>query len=158
MPDRNCIVCGQPTKRPRYCEKHYMRMYRRGTTDLKFDAWGIQWLNIAAASITDECIVWPFHLNSGYGRLKYRNQFYTAHRLALIIASGFDPGRSLMACHGPCHNRRCCNPAHLYWGDYVANARDKLRDGTMPVGEKHFNYKDGRRCKSYSAASVREID
>jgi hypothetical protein len=157
--DNHCTICGELTKRSTLCEKHYMRFYRRGTTDLKLDAWGIQWINLAAFSITDECILWPFHLASGYGRLKYKNRFYTAPRLTLIIATGFDPGKKLMACHGPCHERRCCNPAHLYWGDFVTNARDKHRDGTMPIGKSHPNYKDGKRCKRTAAvATGREFD
>lgn len=52
-----------------------------------------------------------------------------SYRSALWLTTGQNP-HHLFACHH-CDNGhlRCCNPAHLYWGSAIDNARDKAIRG-----------------------------
>jgi len=60
----------------------------------------------------------------GYGVFKLTScRTVTAHRLALIAATGIDPP-DLQAAHS-CNNVLCCNPAHLRWATHQENQDDK---------------------------------
>lgn len=81
---------------------------------------------------TDECIIWPYGDNGkGYGQVRCNGKDQLTHRLALELTKGPPPHPSMQACHGPCHNRACCNPKHLSWKSNQENQMDKWRDGTM---------------------------
>lgn len=85
---------------------------------------------------SNDCWDWSASLNtSGYGRFKlasYRQ--VTAHRLALVIASGEDHP-ALCALHS-CDRPSCCNPAHLRWGTANDNAQDKIERGRNRTGNQ----------------------
>ncbi len=68
----------------------------------------------------------------GYGCIKANEKQILTHRLALWLKEK-PIDENLMACHKPiiCHNRLCCNPEHLYWGNSLQNIRDKKIDGTQ---------------------------
>lgn len=75
----------------------------------------------------DQC--WPWtaaRYHDGYGVLGIRNQgrktTMRAHVFALVLATGEDAG-GRFALHA-CDNPPCCNPAHLRWGNQVANIAD----------------------------------
>jgi len=110
-------------------------MAKRNPQRLSIDA-------IKARCSTNEqgCWIWKGSANaSGYGNAKHDGKTTEVHRLALTLVSGAPPtdGQRYEAAHGPCHNRRCCNPAHLSWKTPAGNQRDRKRDGTDPVGERH---------------------
>lgn len=79
----------------------------------------------------DEC--WPWKLSTGshgYGQVGWKvdgsrtNAMTTAHRVAWMAANGetvIPPG---MTVDHVCHNRVCCNPAHLRLLTNEENARD----------------------------------
>jgi len=76
----------------------------------------------------DECWLWTGRLdNKGYGehRWQWRGKRLQmiASRYALSLHS--HPAFSWMMCCHRCDNPRCCNPAHLYWGDVHSNATDR---------------------------------
>jgi hypothetical protein len=85
------------------------------------------------------CWVWQGGTNGdGYGIVRHRGRQARVHRLALMLAFGWDEDRpELVAAHGPCHNRGCCNPVHLNWKTTAGNQADKLRDGSSPQGERN---------------------
>ena len=61
---------------------------------------------------TGDCIVWIAGLTTnGYGKFKYNNRTYRAHRFAWEIAYGPIP-QDLVIDH-LCRNIVCVNPAHL---------------------------------------------
>lgn len=61
---------------------------------------------------TDACWPWKGGLDrGGYGRFQTGRKFFAAHRVAFGLSKGpIEPG--LVLDH-LCHNRACCNPAHL---------------------------------------------
>lgn len=62
------------------------------------------------------------------------------HILACTLWHGVRP-EGMLAAHGPCHNPRCFNGAHLSWETHSENQRDRVRDQTSPRGEGHANAK-----------------
>lgn len=65
---------------------------------------------------------WPWlrtTVGDGYGRLMVNSQNYVATRIIWRHWHGIDPG-DLLVCH-TCNNPPCCNPNHLFLGDWVDN-------------------------------------
>jgi hypothetical protein len=86
-----------------------------------------------------DCALWPFPLDTdGYGRVWDGARTWPAHRLALILHTGHDPGPALLACHAPvvCHARACINPQHLRWATNHENIADRRLDGTTARGSR----------------------
>ena len=136
--------CNGKHKGHGYCEPHYRSWKRHGSPHIRKHASpgeSVAWLreNIKLAT-PNECLIWPFGQKSGYGTLVFQGVNMNAHRAALIILTGRNPP-SLVAAHGPCHNRLCCNPHHMTWKTHKENADDRNRDGTDIRGEQVFNSK-----------------
>lgn len=141
MSNRNCSVigCNKPVKGRGRCNTHYMQLLRsnRLNEQPRKNAPSQQlaeFVEKAAKSETDDCIIWPFGVKTdGYGQLTYNGKKWIASRLALSLATGVNPG-NLITLHGPCHNKRCINPRHLRWGTDKENQLDRARDGTILRG------------------------
>jgi hypothetical protein len=150
------------TPGPKKSQKHPCKMvdctndqYARGWCKMHYDRWRshgnpaitlnnhtpngrvLKWLKKLVAHPPQECVVWPFAMSpEGYGKVVLEGNLITAHRASLILATGEDHPK-IFACHGPCHNRLCVNPKHLYWGTAQRNVLDRVRDGTDNRGERH---------------------
>lgn len=89
----------------------------------------------ARVDIDPDRACWTWHgtvLRNGYGQVKFNGKRYLAHRLAFELWSGLPLPERRQVLHAPlvCHNRRCCNPAHMRLGTAADNARDRAIDGT----------------------------
>lgn len=82
-----------------------------------------------------DCWEWTGHIaTTGYGCVdfqvtKKKHLTLKAHRVAYFLANHSDPGNLLV--RHQCHQKRCCNPAHLLLGTHQENADDNVRDGLL---------------------------
>jgi len=87
----------------------------------------------------NECWNWTGYISkSGYGRFKLNEKYDIAHRAAYILWKGDIPPK--MVVRHTCRNK-CVNPAHLQIGTTADNQRDRIRDGTDPIGSRNNNSK-----------------
>lgn len=79
----------------------------------------------------DDCLIWPFSRNRGYGNLKYGDKIHYAHRVMCTLAHGDPPTPKHEAAHS-CGNGRngCVNPKHLSWKTRAENHDDAFKHGT----------------------------
>lgn len=90
----------------------------------------------------DECWPWKGSPNtSGYGQvdLTYKGVrcAHNVHRVIWALAHGRSPGRRFV--RHTCHNRICCNPAHLRLGTPLQNSRDMIAAGRSTAGDRNPN-------------------
>jgi hypothetical protein len=98
------------------------------------------WSNVRVTANKSDCWEWQFTLNSqGYGRFFMDAKRYPAHRIAYTIFNG--PIPEGMIVRHRCHNRICCNPAHLVVGTSKDNAQDALKAGRFSAGTVNGNSK-----------------
>jgi hypothetical protein len=69
--------------------------------------------------------------------LKYSTQ------LIALVAYHYDTtmpvnGNTLVVCHG-CHNSKCSNPNHMYWGTKADNQLDEYENGAISIYERMLN-------------------
>lgn len=82
----------------------------------------------------------------GYGRFRFKNKKYGAHRFSYELHNGPIPKKN--GHHGTCvlhkcDNRKCVNPDHLFLGTHSDNMKDKVKKGrcNSSKGENRFNHK-----------------
>lgn len=88
------------------------------------------------------CELWTGCRGVGYGLTVYGGRARRVHTLIAEHYHGPAPDGRPCALH-ICHNRACINPAHLYWGSKLDNARDRdaVDRGVNPRGAEHGNAK-----------------
>lgn len=146
---KTCVIegCDSPQHYKGYkdgpiCVKHYARLRRNGCPLTKKSRASkfLPWLKGVVENPPVDCVEYPFALNDrGYGRI-YNKGHHGAHRVALVLYSGPPANPDMLARH-KCKNKACCNPLHLEWGTTLENALDRVRDKTLPIGEKNANSK-----------------
>jgi hypothetical protein len=95
------------------------------------------WSRVDDSSGPNQC--WPWigrKLPNGYGRLKFRNKYIGANRMAFALSHNSELGEMLV-CHR-CDNPVCCNPSHLFLGTHQDNMDDMVAKGRKASGDKHW--------------------
>lgn len=98
----------------------------------------IFWECVDSSGGPDACWPWKRAINqvTGYGALRVNGVKRDAHRYALSLKLGRPVKLGMLACH-TCHNRKCCNPNHLYEGTYKNNYDDAVQRGTMIMDRRY---------------------
>jgi len=55
--------------------------------------------------------------------------------LAHLLNTSIPSGQRVHLCHA-CHNSRCGNPNHLYWGTPKENTQDRMANGDLTAWQK----------------------
>jgi len=95
------------------------------------------WSKVDIPSNRVDCWKWTSTLNNnGYGRFwdSERECWQLSHRLAYEVLKGEIPD-GLQVRH-LCHNRLCCNPAHLDVGTARENSEDSAKAGRLVCGSR----------------------
>ena len=158
--DLICSVdgCEKTVHNSGMCNPHYLRWYKHGRVELATTPRGVavEFCRNAAKAQTTECLIWPYTFRDGYGILhlptgKSGAPLINAHRYVCILAHGEPNG--LHALH-TCHNSKCVNPNHLYWGTNEQNIKDKLEAGRQSRGADIY----GTRLTEEQAREVKYFD
>lgn len=90
------------------------------------------------------CWVWTGSTNKGYGVFGTAGE-RRAHRLSWKIHYGAIPD-GVNVLHGPCDDKLCVRPDHLYLGTQADNIRDTLERGQFPSGSRNGMRRYPERC------------
>lgn len=76
--------------------------------------------------------------------------------LAHIHDTTIPSGLKILLCHA-CHNGRCSNPLHMYWGSAKDNVLDQVENGTWkPLNERMEQKYGAEEWKKKSAENMRD--
>lgn len=99
------------------------------------------WAKVDKSGGPDACWIWTASkVPSGYGSFGVNGRLFGAHRIAWVLENGQIPHdgsyHGMCVCH-KCDNPACCNPAHLFLGTNMDNARDREKKGrgNQPKGD-----------------------
>ncbi len=88
----------------------------------------LELLNKLRTNSETGCIEWQGRLHKwGYGMVKYQGENIGTHRFFYaLLVHDLQSGEEVLH---TCHNRKCCNPHHLYIGTQKQNIKDCIDAG-----------------------------
>lgn len=132
---RKCSVEGCETKYHArgFCQNHLVKFKKYGDPTAHHESYmAVQrWLNDHKNYSGNECLMWPFGVNStGRGSATLRGVQTSAPRAMCTLAHGDPPEEYFHAAHS-CGNGRegCVNPKHLRWATPAENVMDRDMHG-----------------------------
>jgi hypothetical protein len=103
---------------------------------------------------SDECLLWPFRKESGYGRLHYEGTMVLAHRLAYKVANGVWPEpKGLHTCNTPA----CFNPRHVIPGTQQENVAQRVAQGRNGPRETRGESNPRARFNDIDVIAIRRL-
>jgi len=90
-------------------------------------------------NLVDSCWLWNASTSHGYGRFRFGNSTYGAHRFSHMIFKG-EISEGLCIRH-TCNNTSCVNPYHLIAGTQQDNMDDMIGQNRQAKGEYNGNSK-----------------
>ncbi len=153
-----CLIpgCNEPRKIRQYCSNHYAALKRRNEHPKNEPQVRTRESHLfiikACEYKSDECLIWPYSQYDGYPYLGFMGKTRRVHVLVCEHVNGPQPSDIHEVAH-ECGHSLCCNPAHLAWKTHRENILDKVRHGTMPLGEKHH----GARLKQAEVLEIRGL-
>jgi hypothetical protein len=137
--DRICGVvgCRKPVHAKDLCEAHYSRKARNGdpTAGNRSRGTALAWLHRYVDYDKDECLIWPFNMDRGYGKLAFRGRPVFASRVMCILAHGEPPLERPEAAHSCGRGSDgCVSPKHVRWASRAENGADMIKHGTACRG------------------------
>lgn len=160
-PKRICSIpdCGKVHSAHGYCADHYNRWKRYGDPTagrIQRGAALRYYQDIALTYDGDECLIWPFSTNNGYGQLRYNGRPALVSRLVCEATHGPSPA-GWHAAHS-CGNgdKGCVAKRHLSWKSPADNEADKRLHGTYYArrGGAKLTVDDVRRIRDLRGAST----
>ena len=122
-----------------YCinPEHWVKVTRKPANDKYHPR---RWNDLLKMSKQEgECLLWTGAIDPmGYGYASYHRKPLPVHRISWIIHNGVPKSGHIV--RHKCKNKICFCPSHLEIGTHQQNLYDdKIRDGTLLYGEKHWN-------------------
>jgi hypothetical protein len=125
-----------------YCRFHYNRLRKSGdpTKGRSIRGAGEKFMmDLLRGSPIEKCVIWPYGKDeNGYGTAthpKTKRRTY-AHRIVCEYVNGPAPSVKHQAAHNCGMGRKgCCNPNHLRWATPKENSADKIKHGTLAIGD-----------------------
>ena len=143
-----CLHCGyrwrqrilgvrSPVCNNKQCQsKRWDKPTRRAAPETEIRS--IEQLKSHVTVTTTGCWEWNHGRTShGYGLALLDGRRVMIHRVVWFILKGSYPPREVLSCHS-CDNPPCCNPDHLFQGDYSDNMRDCVDKGRHTQHEAKF--------------------
>jgi len=132
--------CSTEAKLRGLCQRHYDRARYNGSIEVRPCAARNArraFLLKHQKTSTDECVLWPYGLDSdGYGQMFWNGVSMTASRAMCLLAHGAPSPPNAEAAHR-CGDPACINPNHIRWATPRENHADKRLHGTLAIGERH---------------------
>lgn len=151
-----CLIagCEKNAHGAKYCAMHGKRLRLYGDASyLSRTENGLpqKFFEQASSLMVDECIPWPFCINSitGYGDIRIEKKTYRVHNLMCRRVHGTPPTKKHETAHS-CGVRKCINHRHLRWATRISNQADRIIHGTTNRGER-------QHCCRLTSAQVLEI-
>ena len=139
MPSQECSIdaCARPARKRGWCDTHYQRWRKWGTTDTRREHFKDPGDAIRSrVERVGECLIWTGAKGAdGYGLIRVRGKVTRAHRYAWELARG-EIGPGVFLDHS-CGNRACIELAHLR----IATQRENNQYRTTPDARNKSGYR-----------------